>query len=283
MESVSLIDLVVDYEVPPTLIIEAICGRRLRPIVRQSDALSLDDIAFDRAEAESVFWTYSLKVKSVEAKATLARQFARYDAIRTGIISAVAASGITAVAVEVFDALTAARPGGPAITSGASKLSQAATDDSKNTAPHRRLGYASGSRPKFSEPFDPLKATAKVYYREPGAMLVESNNERDDLILLAAADGQVWNYGLEAVSRPFTWMFHGEDWRTRYFLGNGKLNTLVEHQQMVTAGVPIIRISPLPGARASATFEIFRRVPGEDFETIPAAFVMHAPGRAPES
>jgi hypothetical protein len=109
MELVSLVSLVIDFEIPPREIIDAINSGRLHPVVPPDEVVSLESISFPSDEVSNVFWAYQLKSKSAETKAELTRRFQRHVAIVSSIIGAVVGSGT----VALVEKLTSKKEGAP--------------------------------------------------------------------------------------------------------------------------------------------------------------------------
>lgn len=134
MELVSLISLVIEFEVPPVEIIDAINSGKLHPVVPPGEVVSLDNISFPSDEISNLFWAYQLRSKSAETKAELTRRFQRHVAIVSGIIGAVVGSGT----VALVEKLTSKKEDGP-LRPAPSRASPRLWDDHKAATPAPRF------------------------------------------------------------------------------------------------------------------------------------------------
>lgn len=239
MESVSLIALVVEYEVPPSLVIAAVNDGRLHPIVRKSEALSLNDIAFRKEEVDNLFWAFELKHKSADMKAELERRFQRHDSIVAGIIGAVAAAGVIAIATEVFEPLRLPKnhPSGPGV-----------------------LGNVEHP-PTFRPPVEDFDCC--TFMRQPTQMLIIRRDDlASEIVMAAAADGVVATRSVRArLAHRQVSIVHGQFWITQYGWMGGAGQLLVSDGQHVSAGHHVMKIEGRSG-EVIGTWRVLRRERG---------------------
>jgi len=226
MKTISLISLIVEYEVPPHLIIEAIKDGRLRPLAVDSEVKSLDEIAFSEVEARNLFWSYELKFKSAEEKAALTLRLQRYDAIKSGIISAVVAAGVVGLVSAVSSIITKA--------SGGNKQS-------------------SGAPMSLRSPLDRPPALFHLQ-REPHAVLISLRSQRiRRFTLRAVSDGIVERYSFAPIAGHVAITIrHGPFWLSQYYLESGILQQPVG--DFVRVGNPIVTILDDNEVRRKAGF-----------------------------
>lgn len=230
MDKISLISLVIDYEVPPSKILQAIVEGQLHSIVLHNPPRSLSDIYFHREQALNLFWAFELKQRAAAEKADLVRRFNRFDAISAGIISAVAATALTSTASEI--------------------LTQAYSDPSQRPR---------GDPPEFSlplqKPFNQFQISkASYWYRielRPWA--------GDRFYLIASSAGNP----MQLSSTPHDYLAtrvcidHGKGWWSFYSASRGFGEVLVENAHNVDRGRPVLEISNTRADAAEADFSIW--------------------------
>ncbi len=262
MQTVSLISLVVEYEVPPSLIIDAIVKKRLRPMVRESPSLSLDDITFDAGEVSNIFWAYELIYKSEEMKAELRRRLQRHDNIVAAIIGAVAGSAITAVVAEAFSSL-AGQP--DAVERPASQGLFGSPVSGKRIKPP----------PKFRMPINAPDGCLGITNTLWDMRIARRKEYVGEITLVAAAPGI---FEIDRVPGSFRFhsfvVIHGTDWISEYGLGAGSAELLAANCMSVDAGQPLVEIGPSPAGSSILTFRILRRRLDGEWERLSPSFLI---------
>jgi len=272
MDPISLISLVIDYEIPPSEILNAIEQRRLKPFALRNPPTSLKEISFAAEEVESVFWAYEAKYKAADQRAELVRRFNRYDAIVAGLIGSVAGSLATSIAQSLL-----------------SNPSQTRLADSGFGAtvprefPTRARIPGQPSPPQFRMPIDPAEADARVFSSRWWEMELMPHVASQSLRLMAAATGQFEDYGPSpdgVAEYPILVGRHGSGWATEYVFVRGTLIE-VSTASRTQIGTQVASVSPPLNGPPVVLFRVLRETPDGDWEPIPAALVMDAPGRAP--
>jgi hypothetical protein len=89
MDAVSLKSLVAEYEVPLSLIIEALNARTLHPKKIAGSTVSFESVVFDHAEVADVFKLYEWNTsRSMEAESDWQRLRSRFGAFPPAAMSA---------------------------------------------------------------------------------------------------------------------------------------------------------------------------------------------------
>lgn len=266
MGTISLVTLMIDYEVPPSTIIEAVTQGRLRPIVDQSPPASLQEISFDEAEARNLFWSYELRFKSEETRAALNRRLARHDSIVSGLIGAVTGSAITLLAPEIFRRLAVA----PA--------DEIESPTRRFLPSRRRLAPDLQPPPEFRIPIDSPAPLVQMSF--PGGLVFSRPDDRNAVVtLVASAPGIVWREGTYPwrQSEDTTCVLHGKDWVTQYYALSGNIEQLRGHRDRAHMGSPLVRIRRNRDEDAMASFHILRRVAGDEWTLVLPEDVMTLP------
>jgi hypothetical protein len=228
MSTRSLKSLLVDYDVPPLEIIRAVEARRITPIVAAeatNGAVTVDNISFDAAEVENVFWRYSFKHKSDAAREELQRRFHRYVALESAIIAAVVGSGVTFSLSGV--ATPQVRPLGPRI---------------------KGMAFQLPLPPEYHHLTVSL-AEHWIGPAHPGSGSFE---------MLASAAGEVESSGF-VPGTPLNHLYiqHSVDVRSEYRLKSGVLHPLADEDQWVFPGQRVVRFSASITQQASAEFRLW--------------------------
>jgi len=230
VETRSLIELVVDYEVPPRLIIEAISAHRLRPIIKGHGGPTIDTIYFVSVDVERVFWAYEYRWKNKEERAYLDRRFRRYDAILAGIIGAVVGTCVTSLSREasrLFD-------------SGARRVSERST-------PFRMAEFGMPA----SLPSNEFSYTVTL----TELFISRRANSSADLELVAVADGlQVfWPWFESEVT-----ILHGQEWLSCYRVLEGEGMVQAGLHDTLSKGDSVVRIKGNSATGPAAAFKILK-------------------------
>lgn len=264
MELVSLLALVIDYEVPPREIIDAIRSGKLHPIVPPDSPLSLEVISFGSDEVSDLFWAFQLKSKSAEAKAELIRRFQRYDAIIAGIFGAVAGSGIVALAEKLTNKNGDGPLKQPPLPAGASPR---IWGDRKAAAPDRRFLQ------QFPQDFIvPVESEAGYEFGFSNTEILISRPNGEYINARAAADGlSVANVIRGEGPQRSILLQHDGSWFTLYEArGNTRIDVMPVGWNF-GQGDRIAHCHPVQNVRPEISFSMWRRNAGSDLVTVHTA------------